>query len=145
LLLFLSNPRPKTSHRDRIRVRFDSADAIACFSGIAPVIERSGQSCWIRWRYFCPKFVRQSFHEYAGESIKHSAWARAFYAAQRQRGKSRAAAVRALAFKWIRIIWKCWQTRTPYDEVVYLQALKRTNSALVSAIEAAAESVPSAA
>ena len=150
--LFASLPGSGTLHAARLlaafgtqRDRFESADAIACFSGIAPVIERSGQSCWVRWRYFCPKFVRQSFHEYAGESIKHSAWARAFYTAQRQRGKSWAAAVRALAYKWIRIIWKCWQTRTQYDEAVYLQALKRANSPLVPAIEAAAETVPSAA
>jgi hypothetical protein len=60
-------------------------------------------------------------------------------------GKSRAAAVRALAFKWIPILWKCWQARTRYDEVDYLQALKRTSSPLVPAIEAAADAVPSAA
>ncbi len=42
-------------------------------------MERSGQSVWIRWRYFCPKFMRQSFHEYAGESVKHSFWARAYF------------------------------------------------------------------
>jgi transposase len=102
--IFASLPGSGTLHAARLlsacgthRDRFDSAAAMACFSGLAPVIERSGESCWIRWRYFCPKFVRQSFHEYAGESIKHSAWARAFYAAQRSRGKSHAAALRSLA------------------------------------------------
>jgi hypothetical protein len=34
-------------------------------------------------------------------------------------------AVRALAFKWIRIIYRCWQTGTPYDEVKYLEGLRR--------------------
>lgn len=95
------------------RDRFASPAELTCFSGIAPVIERSGKSTWIRWRYFCPKFFRQSFHEYAGESIKHSVWAKAYYASQRAKGKSHHAAVRALAFKWMRIIWKCWQTHTP--------------------------------
>jgi hypothetical protein len=56
--------------------------------------------------------LRQSFVEYAGESIKHSEWAKAFYVAQKAKGKKHQAAVRALAYKWIRIIWKCWQTRT---------------------------------
>jgi len=116
------------------RDRFASPDELTCFSGIAPVIERSGQSTWIRWRYFCPKFFRQSFHEYAGESIKHSVWAKAYYTAQRAKGQSHHAAVRALAFKWVRIIWKCWQTRTPYDEATYLASLRRRNSPLVAAL-----------
>ncbi|MBA3715029.1 MAG: hypothetical protein H0W76_21655 [Pyrinomonadaceae bacterium] len=55
---------------------------MAQLSGVAPVIERSGQTCRVRWRYLCPKLLRQSFHKYAGESIKHSFWARAYYAEQ---------------------------------------------------------------
>ena len=120
------------------RSRFVTAQDLACFAGIAPVIERSGQSCWTRWRYFCPKFLRQSFVEFAGESVKHSAWAKAHYASQRAKGKSHAAAVRSLAFKWIRIIWKCWQTNTPYDEAIYLACLKKRNSPLIALIEAQA-------
>lgn len=54
------------------RARWDTVDELLCFSGIAPVIERSGKSELIRWRYFCPKFFRQSFVEYAGESIKQT-------------------------------------------------------------------------
>src|SRR5215216_2335491 len=111
---------------------FESAEEVARLSGIAPVIERSGQSSWIRWRYFCPKFMRQSFHEYAGESVKHSFWARAYYKMQRGKGKSHQAAVRALAFKWIRIIYRCWQTRTPYNEVKYLENLRKKGSPLLS-------------
>jgi transposase len=118
------------------RTRFATAQDLACFSGVAPVIERSGQSCWTRWRYFCPKFLRQSFVEFAGESVKHSAWAKAHYSSQRAKGKAHAAAVRSLAFKWIRIIWKCWQTNTPYDEAIYLACLKKRNSPLMKLIEA---------
>jgi transposase len=114
------------------RGRWQSADELACLAGIAPVIERSGQSCWVRWRYFCPKFLRQTFHEYAGESIRHSFWARAYYESQRSKGKSHHAAVRALAFKWVRIIFRCWQTRTAYDEVKYLESLRRKGSSLLT-------------
>lgn len=114
------------------RERWATADELLCFSGIAPVVERSGKSEWIRWRYFCPKFFRQSFIEYAGESIKHSFWARAYYSSQRAKGKSHQAAVRALAFKWIRIIWKCWQTNTLYNEVTYLESLRKKGSPLLS-------------
>ena len=113
------------------REKFSSADDVACLAGIAPVIERSGKSCWVRWRYFCPKFLRQTFHEYAGETIVHSFWAKAYYEMQRGKGKSHAKAVRALAYKWIRIIWKCWQTKTKYDEVKYLECLRKRNSPLL--------------
>ena len=95
------------------------------FSGIAPVIERSGKQFRIRWRYFCPKFFRQTFHELAAQSIQDSFWAGAYYSMQRAKGKDHRAAVRALAFKWIRIIWRCWQTRTPYNEVIYLESLRK--------------------
>ena len=114
------------------RTRWATAQELSCLAGIAPVMERSGKSIWIRWRYFCPKFMRQSFHEYAGESVKHSFWARAYYEQQIAKGKSRQAAVRALAYKWIRIIWKCWQTNTPYNEVKYLEALRKKGSPLLS-------------
>lgn len=114
------------------RERWHSADEVAQLAGIAPVIERSGKSCRVRWRYFCPKFLRQSFHEYAGESVRHSFWARAYYEQQRAKGKSHQATVRALAFKWIRIIYKCWKTRTAYDEVKYLEGLRKKGSPLLN-------------
>lgn len=114
------------------RERWQSADELAQLSGIAPVIERSGKSCRVRWRYLCPKFLRQSFHEYAGESVRHSFWARAYYEQQRAKGKSHQAAVRALAFKWIRIIYRCWITRTTYDEVKYLEGLRKKGSSLLN-------------
>ena len=69
------------------RERWASADELLRFSGVAPVVERSGKSSWTRWRYFCPKFIRQAFVEYAGESIRHSEWARAFYVSQKAKGK----------------------------------------------------------
>ena len=115
------------------RERWASADELLRFSGVAPVVERSGKSAWTRWRYFCPKFVRQAFVEYAGESIRHSEWAQAFYVSQKAKGKSHQAAVRALAYKWIRIIWKCWQTRTRYNEARYVECLRKKGSALVPA------------
>jgi len=39
--------------------------------------------------------------------------------------------VRALAFKWQRVIWRCWQNRKPYDESLYEAALAKANSPLV--------------
>jgi transposase len=93
------------------RSRFASAERVASLAGVAPVIERSGQSKWVPWRFCCPKFLRQSFVEYAGESVRHSFRARAFYMQQRAKGKSHRVAVRAPAYKWIGIIYRCWQRR----------------------------------
>ncbi len=45
-----------------------------------------------------------------------------------------------LAFKWIRILYRCWQTRTPYDELTYLEALRRRGSPLLDHLGAAAAS-----
>ena len=57
---------------------------------------------------------------------------------QRARGKSHQAAVRALAFKWIRIMFRCWKTRTPYSEERYLESLRRRNAPLLAFLPAAA-------
>jgi hypothetical protein len=40
------------------RERFESANELQCFAGIAPVKEASGNSVWIHFRRACPKFVR---------------------------------------------------------------------------------------
>jgi transposase len=118
------------------RERYADAREVQQFSGIAPVTERSGKSCWVHWRLACPKFVRQSFHEYAAQSIRFSPWAKAFYEQQRQRGKGHHAAVRSLAYRWIRIMFRCWQQRTTYDEAQYHQALSRRQSPLTKLLAA---------
>lgn len=107
------------------RERYQSAGEVQCYSGIAPVLERSGRNRWTHFRWACPKFLRQTFHEWAGHSIGSSAWAREYYQRQRGKGKDHHAAVRALAFKWIRIVYRCWKDRVPYDENRYQQALRR--------------------
>jgi transposase len=116
------------------RSRFASVESLQQYSGIAPVTERSGNRCWVHWRWACPKFLRQSFHEYVNESIRHSLWARAYYQQQMQKGSSHAAATRALAFKWQRILWRCWQDRQPYNEVYYLTMLQKRGSKLLQLI-----------
>jgi transposase len=113
------------------RERYSSAQDLLRYSGIAPVTESSGQKSWVHWRWSCPKFLRQTFVEWAQHSRPYSFWADAFYQMQRQKGKTHQAAIRALAFKWIRIVFRCWQDKQPYDEVKYLMALKRKGSPLV--------------
>lgn len=116
------------------RDRFASAADLQAYSGIAPVLQRSGKSSWTHFRWACPKFLRQTFHEWAGHSLTQSVWARAYYQRRRAKGQSHQAAVRALAFKWIRIAFRCWKEGTPYDETRYLRALQLRGSPLASVL-----------
>lgn len=113
------------------RDRFNSAEEIQNYAGIAPVTERSGQKSWVHWRWQCAKFVRQTFIEWAAKTVNSSYWARLYYQGLREKGKSHQSTIRALAFKWIRIIYRCWKTRTQYDEAKYLLALKARHSPLL--------------
>jgi transposase len=117
------------------RQRYARAANLSCFSGIAPVTKQSGTKRYIHRRYLCPKFCKQSFHEYAAQSILHSRWAAAYYGQQRAKGASHHTAVRALAYKWQRIIWKCWQSHSIYKEEVYEAALRKTGSPLVTLLD----------
>jgi hypothetical protein len=53
----------------------------------------------------------------------------------RAKGNTYQAAVRALALKWIRILYRCWQTRTPYNESTYLNALRKRGSPLLKNLD----------
>jgi transposase len=116
------------------RERYQSANDMQSFSGIAPVTKRSGKTTFVQRRWACPKFVRQSFHEFARSSIKWSPWARAYFDQQRMRGNKCHEAYRALAYKWTRIIYRCWQDHEPYNESHYIAKLELRGSKLAMLI-----------
>lgn len=117
------------------RSRWESAADLQSFSGIAPVTEKSGNSCWVHRRLACSNFIRQTFHEFAAQSIRWSVWARAYYHQMLDRGLHPPAAIRALAFKWIRIIYRCWKNRRPYNEQIYLRRLREKGSPLANKLD----------
>lgn len=39
-------------------------------------------------------------------------------------------AIRALAFRWIRVLYACWANKKAYDEQKYLAALAKRGSTL---------------
>lgn len=125
-------PRLMTAMGEQ-RERFGSAAEVQMCTAIAPVTIRSGKQCKVQWRHQGSRFVRQTFVEWAGQSIRHSYWAGEYYRQQRAKGKTHNVAVRALAFKWIRILYRCWKDSKPYDEATYLKALKQRGSSLVVA------------
>jgi hypothetical protein len=113
------------------RERSASAAALQQCAGIAPVTERRGKQSWVHWRFPCPTFLRQPFVEWAAASIRHAFWARVYSQPHRDAGKAHQAAGRALAFKGIRMLCRCWQNRTPYNASVSLHALNRRGSSLI--------------
>jgi len=117
------------------RSRYAAATALQSFSGMAPVLERSGKQARVHWRWARPVFLSQTFYEFAQKSISFSVWAHAYYRMQRAKGSGAHAAIRALAFKWIRILFRCWQARTPYDEARYLAALKTRGAPLLTFLQ----------
>lgn len=106
------------------RSRYKSALEIQEFSGVAPVIQSSGKQFRVTWRWASPVFLRQTFYEYSQQSLRKSVWARAYYNYHRSRGKDHHTILRALAYKWIRIMYRCWQNREVYDEERYLEVLR---------------------
>jgi transposase len=114
------------------RERFPNAAAFQKYVGVAPVTERSGNQSWVHWRFSCSTFIRQTLVEWTEQTIPTSFWAKAFYERHRAKGASHNAAIRALAFKWIRVLWRCWVDRVPYDESRYLSALRKRGSPLLA-------------
>jgi len=110
------------------RSRFASAQDVQSFSGIAPVTISSGKSKVVHFRRACPKFLRQTFHEFARLSTVDCQWAQNYVEYYMAKGKKYSTVIRALAFKWIRILFRCWQDKTSYDDQKYMEALKKRGS-----------------
>jgi transposase len=123
------------------RKRWPDALGLQQYLGVAPVTERSGNKRWVHWRWACPKFLRQSVVEWAGMSVRFSVWAAGLLpAAARARARATTPRFGALAFKWLRILHRCWKDHKPYDEAVYLKALQKSESPLMAVIAGQAAS-----
>jgi hypothetical protein len=108
--------------------------ALAAAVGVAPVTEISGHMRKVYRRFRCDRFTRQTFVEWCKEAYKHSVWSKAFMDQRQAKGHGFHASLRALAYKWIRILWKCWHDGVAYDESHYLEQLRRRGSPLVPAV-----------
>lgn len=97
------------------RARFPTDEQLAAEAGVAPVTHASGQHRAVVFRWACNKRLRQALTTFADNSRHASRWAALVYQRARTRGCRHPHAVRILARAWIRILWRCWQDRTPYD------------------------------
>lgn len=106
-----------------------NAQDLAVYTGVAPIRKKSGKSCSIAKRLHLPAFLHQTMVEFAQWSLRYSKWAQAYYRHRKDVLKqSHNSILRTLAFKWIRILFKCWQTNTPYDEDRYIENLRKRGS-----------------
>ncbi len=101
------------------RDRFEDHEALQCYAGTAPVSFQSGQINRVRFRYACNKNLRTTVHLWANLSRKKCAWAQIYYHQKRLEGKSHACALRCLGQRWLKILWKMWQTKMPYNEQMH--------------------------
>lgn len=125
-----------------LRDRFGDAGAMQRYFGVAPVTEKSGGRVWVHWRWNAPAFVRQTLVEWAGQTVVYCPWAKAYYEQQRKKRVGHWAILRALAFKWLRILWRCWQKSEAYDEEKYLRQLEQRRSPIAPLARQLAQQMP---
>jgi transposase len=97
------------------RSLFENAQALQCYVGTAPVSFQSGQVRQAYVRFMCNKSFRHAVHLWADVSRKFCSWAQVYYQQLRAKGKGHAAALRCLGQRWLKILWKMWQTKTCYN------------------------------
>jgi transposase len=107
-----------------VRERFPTEDQLAAEAGVCPVTHASGKSRGVVFRWACNKNLRRAITCFADNSRHASAWAAAVYRKARARGCQHAHAVRVLARAWIRVLWRAWQSRSPYDPQRHAGATK---------------------
>jgi transposase len=102
------------------RQRFPCAGAVQALAGTAPVTVKSGKRRTVHFRQACDHDFRTYAQQWAVASLKQSPWAIAYVEQARNRGLSYNHACRALANRWLAILWKLWQTGHCYDQSYHL-------------------------
>jgi transposase len=120
------------------RDRFDTHEALQCVAGTAPVTKQSGRTRFVSVRWMCNSTLRATVHMWADLSRHQCAWAQAYYQHKRQQGKRHATALRCLGQRWLKILWKMWHDRVPYDEARHMRDQVKHGS-WVMALQAAAQ------
>jgi transposase len=119
-----------------VREDYPDADALMCLSGVSPVGYQSGQVEKCRLRRACNKVLRATVHLWVNASRRRCRWADAYYHHKRGEGHSHASALRCLGKRWLKILWRMWQTRQPYDESRHLAQVQRRNAITWQALAA---------
>jgi transposase len=99
--------------------RATSAEQAASECGAAPVTRASGKTTGVYFRWAASTRARKAITAFAHNARMQSPWAAKLYADARARGKRNPHATRIVARAWIRVIWACWHTSTPYDPAAH--------------------------
>lgn len=133
--LFVSLPGAGEKLAPRLAVILGSPEAqhgglqvLRAHTGIAPVMKQSGQRKGVFIRRMCNKRWRNTMHQFAWCSTRFCGWARAFYDYRKQRGDTNSTALRKLADKWLKIIFRMIETQQDYEEEKYLKSLQKNQS-----------------
>jgi len=98
-----------------VRERFDSVERLAAEAGVTPVTYASGKSKSVTFRWACNHRLRAAITCLADNSRHANPWAADIYTRARARGCDHPHATRILARAWLRVIWRAWKDRKPYD------------------------------
>lgn len=103
------------------RSRFPSPESVQSLAGTCPVTIQSGKRRQVRYRYACDRNFRQIAVQFAKSSLLRSPWASTYFQKAQARGVPVSQTYRALANRWLAVIWKLWQTRQEYDGEYHLR------------------------
>jgi len=103
------------------RSLYDDPQGLQCVAGTAPVGYQSGKVHKVNMRRGCNKNLRHAMYLFVDKSRAQSAWADKYYCSHRERGKSHFQALRCLGQRWLKIIWKMWQTSNLYDPELHMK------------------------
>jgi transposase len=102
------------------RSRFPNPETLQAIAGTAPVTRRSGKALHVEFRKACSHPLHKALDDFARQSVRYSAWAQEYLDKQMRQGHSKARAYRALANRWVKIIWTLWQRREGYNEAKHV-------------------------
>lgn len=102
-----------------VRERFLSDEHLAAEAGVAPVTYASGKSKSVTFRWACNHRLRAAITCLADNSRHANAWAAHVYSKAKARGCDHPHAIRILARAWLRVIWRAWVARTPYQPALH--------------------------
>jgi transposase len=101
------------------RGRFPAVESLAGLAGACPCTRQSGKHKAVVFRWACDKKLRDAVMDFAADSRHASAWAADIYNRHRAANKTHQHATRILARAWLRVIWRCWQDRVPYNPALH--------------------------
>lgn len=105
-----------------VRERFPTEAQLAAEAGVAPVTYESGKHRSVAFRFACNHRLRRALTCFADQSRHGNRWATDIYQRARSRGCDHPHAIRILARAWVRVLWRAWLTRTPYQPHLHRSA-----------------------